>query len=252
MEKSIASFIFVLLLFSCKGGGTKDSSAMQEDTLAKSQLQGIWVDDDSDMPLMKIKGDTIYYSDPQNSPVYFKVQNDTLHTYGNEVTHYHIDKLGQYVFWLHSLSDEVVKLHRSEDADDSLAFSAGGVEVIPTYRERVERDSVVNYDGKRYRAYVYINPSKVKVVKTSYNEDGMSIDNIYYDNVMHICVYEGRKSLYASDITKQMLSPYVSADFLSKSLSLTCSSLVWGLRAFTTRLLCAFPKALFATSSICM
>ena len=144
MEKSIASFIFVLLFFSCKGGGTKDSSAMQEDTLAKSQLQGIWVDDDSDMPLMKIKGDTIYYSDPQNSPVYFKVQNDTLHTYGNEVTHYHIDKLGQYVFWLHSLSDEVVKLHRSEDADDSLAFSAGGVEVIPTYRERVERDSVVN------------------------------------------------------------------------------------------------------------
>ena len=78
------------------------------------------------MPLMKIKGDTIYYSDPQNSPVYFKVQNDTLHTYGNEVTHYHIDKLGQYVFWLHSLSDEVVKLQRSEDADDSLAFSAGG------------------------------------------------------------------------------------------------------------------------------
>ncbi|MCD8496202.1 MAG: DUF4738 domain-containing protein [Bacteroides graminisolvens] len=218
MEKSIASFIFVLLLFSCKGGGTKDSSAMQEDTLAKSQLQGIWVDDDSEMPLMKIKGDTIYYSDPQNSPVYFKVQNDTLHTYGNEVTHYHIDKLGQYVFWFHSLSDAVIKLHRSEDADDSLAFSAGGVEVIPTYRERVERDSVVNYDGKRYRAYVYINPSKVKVVKTSYNEDGMSIDNIYYDNVMHICVYEGRKSLYASDITKQMLSPYVSADFLSKSL----------------------------------
>jgi hypothetical protein len=41
MEKSIASFIFVLLFFSCKGGGTKDSSAMQEDTLAKSQLQGI-------------------------------------------------------------------------------------------------------------------------------------------------------------------------------------------------------------------
>ena len=80
MEKSIASFIFVLLFFSCKGGGTKDSSAMQEDTLAKSQLQGIWVDDDSEMPLMKIKGDTIYYSDPQNSPVYFKVQNDTLHT----------------------------------------------------------------------------------------------------------------------------------------------------------------------------
>ena len=31
-----------------------------------------------------------------------------------------------------------------------------------------------------------------------------SMDNVYYDNVMHICVYEGKKSLFASDITKQM------------------------------------------------
>ena len=51
-----------------------------------------------------------------------------------------------------------------------------------------EQDSVVNYNGTRYRAYVYINPSKMKVVKTSYTEEGMSMDNVYYDNVMHICM----------------------------------------------------------------
>lgn len=33
----------------------------------------------------------------------------------------------------------------------------------------------------------------MKVVKTTYSEDGISMDNIYYDNVMHICVYEGKK-----------------------------------------------------------
>ena len=42
------------------------------------------------------------------------------------------------------------------------------------------------FDGVRYRAYVYINPSQMKVVKTTYSEDGISMDNIYYDNVMHI------------------------------------------------------------------
>ena len=65
---------------------------------------------------------------------------------------------------------------------------------------------------------IHAKPGNMTPGTDGQTEDGMSIDNIYYDNVMHICVYEGRKSLYASDITKQMLSPYVSADFLSKSL----------------------------------
>lgn len=42
----------------------------------------------------------------------------------------------------------------------------------------------------------------MKVVKIIYLEDGISMDNIYYDNVMYICVYEGKKSLYVKDIIK--------------------------------------------------
>lgn len=44
------------------------------------------------------------------------------------------------------------------------------------------------------------------------------MDNVYYDNVMHICVYEGKKSLYASDITKQMFAQVVSKNFLDQSI----------------------------------
>ena len=73
------------------------------------------------------------------------------------------------------------------------------------------------FDGVRYRAYVYINPSQMKVVKTTYSEDGISMDNIYYDNVMHICVYEGKKSLYAKDITKQMFVDVIPTDFLQQA-----------------------------------
>ena len=76
----------------------------------------------------------------------------------------------------------------------------------------------MTYNGARYRAYVYINPSKMKVIKTTYSEDGISMDNVYYDNVMHICVYEGKKSLFASDITKQMFDKVVPEDFLVQAI----------------------------------
>ena len=66
-------------------------------------------------------------------------------------------------------------------------------EVIPTYSEVTKRDSVVMYNGKRYRAYVYVNPSKKKVVKTSYSDEGISVDNVYYDNVMHIVYTKDEK-----------------------------------------------------------
>ena len=58
----------------------------------------------------------------------------------------------------------------------------------------------------------------MKVIKTTYSEDGISMDNVYYDNVMHICVYEGKKSLFASDVTKQMFAQVIPADFLSQAI----------------------------------
>ena len=143
---------------------------------------------------------------------------DTLYTYGKGVTHYQIDKQSEYSFWFHSLADNIIKLHKSEDPNDTLAFSFKSVEIIPTYTEVTKKDSVVMFDGVRYRAYVYINPSQMKVVKTTYSEDGISMDNIYYDNVMHICVYEGKKSLYAKDITKQMFVDVIPTDFLQQAI----------------------------------
>ena len=72
----------------------------------------------------------------------------------------------------------------------------------------------MTYDNVRYRGYVYINPSKIKVMRPGVSEEGLGVDNVYYDNIIHICVYEGRKSLYAKDITKQMFKGVVPDDFL--------------------------------------
>ena len=193
------------------------SEEEKEDSNAKEMLQGIWLNDETESPLMRVEGDTIFYADSQSATIAFKIIRDTLYTYGNDTTYYKIDKQAEHIFWFHSITDNIIKLHKSEDFNDSLSFVREEV-VIPTYTEVTKRDSVVTYNGARYRAYVYINPSKMKVIKTTYSEDGISMDNVYYDNVMHICVYEGKKSLFASDITKQMFDKVVPEDFLVQAI----------------------------------
>lgn len=212
--KYVAISLMVFLSAACSGNNSSNfPDEGEEDRNAKELLQGIWLEDESESPLMRVEGDTIYYADAQSAPIAFKIMRDTLYTYGNDTTYYKIDKQAEHIFWFHAIADNLIKLHKSEDPNDSLSFVRQEL-VIPTYNEVTQRDSVVNYNGTRYRAYVYINPSKMRVIKTTYSEDGISMDNVYYDNVMHICVYEGKKSLFASDITKQMFAGVVSRRFL--------------------------------------
>ena len=217
MRKIVTGLCSIILLAACNGS-SKDAGLTEEDLTAKGLLQGIWMDDETEMPMMRIDGDTIYYADPQNAPVMFKVVHDTLYVYGNEPARYKIDRQTEYSFWFHSLADEIIKMHKSDNAEDSLAFTNGEVEVIPTAPEVIKKDSFVLYKGTRYRGYVYINPSKMKVTKTSYSENGYSVDNVYYDNVIHICVYEGRKMLYGQDITKKVFSGIFPEAFLSQTI----------------------------------
>lgn len=212
------NILLILLVLACGCDNKKKDQDQDENVKAKELFQGVWLDDDSEMPLFFVKGDTIYYSDIQNAPVAFEIIKDSLYMYGNEMSRYQIDKQGEHIFWFHSLAGDIIKLHKTENPDDSLAFLGQVVQVIPAYTEVTQKDSVVTYDGKRYRAYVYINPSKKKVINTSYSEDGISVDNVYYDNVMHICVYEGKKSLYSSDITKQTFMGMVPDEFLQRSI----------------------------------
>ena len=55
-------------------------------------------------------------------PYPFKVVHDTIYIYSNEPVAYKIDRQTEYSFWFHSLADEVIKLHKSENAEDSFGF----------------------------------------------------------------------------------------------------------------------------------
>lgn len=214
MKKYIIELCCVIVIIAC--GNNKETKATEENLAAKELLQGIWIDDETEQPMMRINGDTIYYANPQNAPISFKITQDTIYLYGNTPMAYKIDHQTEYSFWFHSLADEIVKLHKSENPEDSLTFLNREVEIISTTSEIIKKDSVVIYNKIRYRGYVYINPSKIKVIRTSYSEGGINVDNVYYDNVIHICVYEGKKMLFGKDITKLMFSDVFTNDVLDQ------------------------------------
>lgn len=219
MQKYITIFLSLLLLLSACTESKKEAQKQErkEDLAAKKRFQGIWVDRETGNVLFKAQGDSIYYPDTVNVPVRFWIYNDTLYLSGDRVTAYPIDHMGEYLFSFHSLMGDVVSLQRSESQSDTLYFVHKNTAPI-TYNQVVRKDTVVFYNDERYHCYVYVNPSKQKVYKTSYTEEGMAVENAYYDNVIHICVYHGRQRLYGRDYDKNSFKGLVPDNFLSQSI----------------------------------
>ena len=46
----------------------------------------------------------------------------------------------------------------------------------------------------------------------------MEVENVYYDNIMHIAVFKGAQRLYSSDFHKQQYASKVPKDFLSDAI----------------------------------
>lgn len=67
IKGSAILIVLVVSLASCSNRQTGEVS-VKEDLIAKQLLQGIWVNDETEMPLMRIEGDTVYYANPQSAP----------------------------------------------------------------------------------------------------------------------------------------------------------------------------------------
>lgn len=216
----LACFLCLALLAGCKhkeAVAEERNSAPEEDLGAKRNLQGIWLDKETENVLLRIKGDSIYYPDTMNLPVKFMICGDTLYLSGENVVTYPIDKMGQYIFNFHSATGEIIRLIRSENPDDTLLFIHKQPKPL-TYTEVVKKDTVVMYDNKRYHCYVYVNPTRQKVYKTCYTDEGIAVDNVYYDNVIHICVYQGKNCLFSRDYNKKSFAGVVPDDFLTQAI----------------------------------
>jgi hypothetical protein len=207
--------MLLCFLVSCKER-SKQEVVSKEDMAAKKMLQGIWVNEDGQDVAFRAKGDTIYYADAASMPVYFQIINDTMVLHGADVVKYPILKQTANLFIFKNQNGEDVKLVHSTDQDD-LAFFNHSEPLVLNQNKLIKRDTVVTYEGEKYHCYVQVNPTTYKVIKVSYNDEGVEVNNIYHDNIVNLNVYHGAKKLFSGDFRKQQFSKNVPSDFLQQA-----------------------------------
>ena len=202
-----------LSLAACKGRQT-EGPEVQEDLEAKAMMQGIWIEDVTEEPVFKVEGDTIYYPDDAGQPSYFRIVDNRLELGGLSYT---IIKQSPTEFFFENQTGDSIRLLKTQFTEDSLAFDEVPPEVIAV-SDVVKRDSVIVYNGQRYHWYIAVNPTKRKVTKMTYNDEGVGVENVFYDNIIHVSLFRGPSKLYSEDFNKQLYSEKVPREFLSQAI----------------------------------
>lgn len=216
MNREKGKLIILLLLCALViGCGQNAGSAEQakESQEAKKLLQGVWSDEDTETVVFQMKGDSVYYPDMTSMPAYFKVLDDTLYI-GNSAR-YHIEKHTEYVLWFKSADGELVKLVKGNNNDKEL-FVHNDTQIL-TLTDVLKKDTVVMYEGERYHLYIAVNPTKYKVTRHTVNEDGLDVENVYYDNIIHLSIFQGSRQLFSRDFRKQQYQQRVPAQFYGQA-----------------------------------
>lgn len=216
MNRFFITLVCCALLTACSSPSQQKEKAEKENLEAKSLLQGVWVDDITETPLLRINGDTIYYINESVTPKMFKIIGDSLKTYGQQVSSYHIKKQGKHVFWIESAIGDILQLSKADSAIDSLLPTS--IQPLEKPREVIQKDLIVYYNNIRYRGYVYINPTGIKVVQPEITEEGLEVENVFYDNIIHICVYEGKNRLFGRDMKKADFEPLLPEAYYQRSI----------------------------------
>lgn len=216
MKRYLPLFVIVcfLALSACQRRNSEALVSTSESKLAKSLLQGIWVEEETEEVTFRAKGDTLYYTDPLNQPLYFKVVNDTLVL--GKLT-YAIVKQSAHLFWFKNQNGDLIKLVKSDDPNHALLFHHDQPQTVSVVMEQQKTDSVVMYGGRHFHWYIAVNPTKYKVSKTNYSGDGVGMENVYYDNIIHLSLFEGADKLFSRDFKKAMFMGQVPADFLDQA-----------------------------------
>ena len=217
MRQSLILALLLALCASCKQkpDGQSASPAREESRQAKAMLQGVWVDTETEEVSFRAKGDSIFFPDSTSQPAEFHIAGDSLFI-GSSA--YHIEKQAAHTFWFKNQNGDIVKLSKSDDPNDVLDFDTQPEPKVLNTNRVVKTDSVVMLGGQRYHWYIAINPTRYKVTKTTYTDDGVEVENIYYDNIIHISLFRGAERLFSRDFRKEMYKAEVPKDFLSKAI----------------------------------
>lgn len=213
-----------LVVFAGCGSKVEKHPVFQEDVAAKKMLQGIWLNDDEDDVAFRVEGDTIYYPDSTSQPTYFYIQSDTLVMRGSNEVKYPIVKQASHLFIFKNQNGDVVKLVKTNDKSYMKQFVHERL-VALNQNTLIKRDTVVVFGKERYHLYVQVNPTTYKVFKSSYNDDGVEVDNVYYDNIINVNVFHGATKVFSRDFHKKDFGSDVPASFLDQAI---LSDMVFG------------------------
>lgn len=209
---------FLLGVAACGQKSEKKQPEIKEDTAAKKLLQGIWLDgDDEDDVAFRVKGDTIYYPDSTSQPVYFYIVGDTLVMKGANTSKYPIVNQAAHIFQFKVQNGDIVKLVKTDDQSYLQQFSHEQP-VTLNQNTLVKRDTVVNAGNEKLHLYVQVNPTTFKVYKSSYNDDGVEVDNVYHDNIVNVNIYQGSRKIFGRDFRKEDFKGQVPHEFLKQSI----------------------------------
>jgi hypothetical protein len=217
MHKSFVHILSPLLLlsavlFSCSSGGVRTQA--EESRQAKQLLQGVWTDDDTESVVFKMEGDSVYYPDSTSMSAYFRVYDDTL--YIGSAARYHIEKHTEHLLWFKGADGELVKLVKDNGDAEKEVFEHNKAQIL-SLTDVLKKDTVVSYEGNRYHLYIAVNPTKYKVVRHTLNEDGLDVENVYYDNIIHLSIFQGTRQLFSRDFRKQQYQQRVPAQFFEQA-----------------------------------
>lgn len=193
----------------------------RDDLLTISDIQGVWMDEDTRLPQLWIRDDSVFFSDSTSISCVLKICGDTLWLGSDS---YQIEEFDSLRLSIVNSLGNTFSLRKSQVPDDTLAFAmrADHPSIVP---EVTKSDTVVHYGNHRYHAYVTVNPTTMKVYRTTYTADGMAMDNFSYDNVIHLSVYEGKECLFRSNVKKTDFAGLIPEDFLSTAILQTITFL---------------------------
>ena len=206
---------FVITIGSCGKKEKAKDDAEKENIEAKKMLSGIWMDADEESVIFKAAGDSLFYPDSTSAPVKFIIRDDTLFLIGGRTSKYKIVKQTPNVFVFFNNNGELIRLVRSENVNDSLLFVRSS-NISVNQNKVIKSDTIVSNDAKSYHCYAQINPTTYKIYRTSMNDEGIEVENVYYDNTVHVSVFSGATKLYSKDFRKSDFASYVPKGVLEQ------------------------------------
>lgn len=205
----------VFVLVACQ---SNDGGKAIENREAKAMLQGLWVSATDGSVSFLASGDTIFYPDTTSQPARFWIFRDSLYLQGAHTNSYKIKQQSPVVFIVETPTGEDASWQRSNDETLMAEFPAYRPYALNFYYEE-EVDTTASAAGVTYQCHVSLVPNSDRVIASSFNDDGIEVDNVYLDQTASLSVVErGKGTILKRQFQKKDFARYIPSDFLSKSI----------------------------------